>query len=200
MAKKEIIDFGMADFIINEGQDDELRFDGKLCDANSLLQAEGGQVELTPMTEEVTIADFGNGAFDHYVVGWEGEVTITGAKTTIDVLAKTLSGVLTVEETGKIVSVTDDVLGASLRATGKTMRIHPRGMGADKSEDIVLHKVINIGGLSKSYANERGSYEITFTLLPKDCADANSANNFFYVGKDPNTLDDYPYKPSLPEG
>lgn len=191
MAEKQIVDFGMADFILDEGLDTELRFDGKLCDTNSLLQAEGGQIELTPMLEEINLADFGNGAFDHYVVGWEGEITITGAKTTLDVIAKTLSGVLVVNDNDTLVSVTDDRLGTSLRETGKTLRIHPRGMGDDKSEDIVIHKVVNTGGLSKSYANERGSYEITFSILPKDCADANKANNFFYIGQDPTTVEGY---------
>lgn len=186
MAQVKDVEFGMADFIFDEGLETELRFDGKLCEENSLLQAEGGSVELTPILEDITIADFGNGNFDQVVVGWEGTVTIAASKSTLDVISKTLSGTVSVDTEGVITTVTDAPIGSSLRASARSLRIHPRGMGADKSEDIVIHKVANAGGLTKAFANEQGSYEMEFSIFPKDCADASQPNNYFYIGKDPS--------------
>ena len=185
MAQVKDVEFGMADFIFDEGLDTELRFDGKLCEENSLLQAEGGSVELTPILEDITIADFGNGNFDQVVVGWEGTVTIAASKSTLDVISKTLSGTVSVTDENQIVSVTDAPIGSSLRAGARSLRIHPRGMGTDTSEDIVIHKVANAGGLTKAFANEQGSYEMEFSIFPKDCADASQPNNYFYIGQDP---------------
>lgn len=191
MAKVQKVDFGMADFIFDEGTDNELRFDGKLCGENSMLQAEGGTVELTPVTEEITLADFGNSKFDDVVVGWEGSITIVAAKSTLDMIAKTLAGTVTVNDDNKIVSVTDAPIGDSLRENARTLRIHPRGMGDDDSEDIVIHKVANTGGLTKEFENAQGNYEMEFEIYPKDCADANRPNNFFYIGQDPETVDGF---------
>lgn len=185
MAQVKDVEFGMADFIFDEGLETELRFDGKLCEENSLLQAEGGSVELTPILEDITIADFGNGNFDQVVVGWEGTITIAASKSTLDVISKTLSGTVSVDTEGVITTVTDAPIGSSLRASARSLRIHPRGMGADKSEDIVIHKVANAGGLTKAFANEQGSYEMEFSIFPKDCADASQPNNYFYIGKAP---------------
>lgn len=185
MAQPKDYEFGMADFIFDEGLETELRFDGKLCEENSLLQAEGGSVELSPILEDIVLADFGNGNFDQIVVGWEGSVSIVATKSTLDVISKTLSGTLSIDDEGALVTVTDAPVGSSLRSSARSLRIHPRGMGADKSEDIVIHKVANAGGLTKAFANEQGSYEMEFSIFPKDCADASKSNNYFYIGKDP---------------
>lgn len=192
MAKVKEVEFGMADFIFDEDTPEELRFDGKLCEENSILQAEGGEVELTPILEDVTIADFGNGNFDQVVVGWEGTVTIVASKATLDIISKTLSGTVTVEQDGKLVSVTDAPIGSSLRAGARQLRIHPRGMGDDDSEDIIIHKVANSEGLSRAFANEQGNYTMEFSIYPKDCADANKPNNYFYIGADPDSDGDTP--------
>lgn len=185
MAQPKDYEFGMADFIFDEGKPTELRFDGKLCEENSLLQAEGGSVELTPILEDIVLADFGNGNFDQIVVGWEGSISIVATKSTLDVISKTLSGTISIDDTGTLTTVTDAPIGSSLRSSARSLRIHPRGMGADKSEDIIIHKVANAGGLTKAFANEQGSYEMEFSIFPKDCADASKPNNYFYIGKDP---------------
>lgn len=185
MAQPRDYEFGMADFIFDEGLDTELRFDGKLCEENSLLQAEGGSVELTPILEDIVLADFGTGNFDQIVVGWEGSVSIVATKSTLDVISKTLSGTVSIDSDGTLTSVTDAPIGASLRSGARSLRIHPRGMGADTSEDIIIHKVANAGGLTKAFANEQGSYEMEFSIFPKDCADASKPNNYFYIGADP---------------
>ncbi|MGW7932852.1 hypothetical protein ACWEWU_14635 [Staphylococcus xylosus] len=186
--KKKIYNFGMADFIFDEGKPTELKFDGKLCDKNSFVQAEGGQVSLEPELEDITIADFGNGNFDQSIVGWNGTVTIVGARTTLEMISRTLSGTVSLKENGELVTVTDAPIGSSLREESRTLRIHPRDMGGDLSEDIYIHKIANTSGMSRPFGNEQGNYEMEFNMFLKDCADANSPNNYFYIGKDPDKI------------
>lgn len=181
-------EFGMGDFIFDEGLDTEIRFDGKLCEDGSLLQAEGGELTLEPELTDITMADFGDTNYDQVVVGWNGTATLVAAKSTLDVISKTLSGTVSFDRDGKVVSVTDAPIGASLRAGARTLTIHPRQMGDDKSEDIFIHKIANASGMTKAFANEQGNYEMEFTMFPKDCADANKPNNYFYIGEDPDEL------------
>lgn len=183
-------EFGMADFIFDEGLDTETRFDGKMCEDGSLLQGDGGEVNLEPELEDIDSPDFGNTPYDQVVVGWNGTVTIVAMKATLDLISKTLSGTISLKEDGKVVSVTDAPIGASLRASARTLTIHPRQMGKDKSEDIFIHKIANASGMTKAFANEQGNYEMEFTMFPKDCADANKPNNYFYIGEDPDKLDE----------
>ncbi|MFE8113055.1 hypothetical protein [Mammaliicoccus sciuri] len=189
-AEKISYEFGMADFIFDEGLPTELRFDGKMCEDGSLLQAEGGEVQLEPELTDINMADFGDTNYDQVVVGWNGTVTVVAAKSSLDVISKTLSGTITFDRNGKAVSVTDAPIGASLRAGARTLTIHPRQMGEDKSEDIFIHKIANSSGMTKSFANEQGNYEIEFAMFPKDCADANKPNNYFYIGEDPDKLEE----------
>ena len=65
-------------------------------------------------------------------------------------------------------------------------------MGEDTSEDIFIHKIANSSGMTKSFANEQGNYEMEFAMFPKDCADANKPNNYFYIGQDPDELGEAP--------
>src|SRR5699024_2215662 len=180
--------FGMADFIFDEGLDTETRFDVKMCEDGSLLQGDGGEVNLEQELEDIDSPDCGNTSYDQVVVGWSGTVTIVAMEATLDLISKRLSGTISLEEDGKVVSVTDAPIGASLRAGARTLRIHPRQMGDDTSEDIFIHKIANSSGMTKSFANEQGNHEMEFAMFPKDCADANKPNNYFYIGKDPDEL------------
>jgi len=178
-------EFGFATFTFDEGTENELRFDGKLCEDGSYMQAEGGELELTPITEEIELPELGGGVFDHIQTGWEGSLKIVGSKASLDLISKTISGTISFDENGEVVSVTDAPVGSSLREKGRKVRIHPRQLGDDTSEDFVIHKVINTGGITKTYQNEQGQHEMEFVILPKDCADANKPNNYFYIGEDP---------------
>lgn len=191
-AEKISYEFGMADYVLDEGLPTEIRFDGKMCEDGSLLQAEGGEVQLEPELSDITMADFGDTNYDQVVVGWNGTVTIVAAKSSLDLISKTLSGTVSFDENGKVVSVTDAPIGASLREGARTLRIHPRQMGEDTSEDIFIHKIANSSGMTKSFANEQGNYEMEFAMFPKDCADANKSNNYFYIGQDPDELGEAP--------
>lgn len=191
MAKKpasQKLEYGFADIIFDEGTENEVRFDGKLCEDGSHMQADGGELELTPITEEMKLPELGDSVFDYVTNGWEGKLKVVASKATLDLISKTLSGTISFERDGKVVSVTDAPVGSSLRDKGRKVRIHPRQLGSDKSEDIVIHKVVNTSGLNKSYQNEQGNYEMEFEVLPKDCADANEPNNYYYIGEDPDTL------------
>ena len=77
-----------------------------------------------------------------------------------------------------------------MREQGRTITIHPRQMGDDKSEDIFIYKAVNTSGYSREFDNEQASHEMEFEILPKDCADANQGNNFFFIGENPEDFNE----------
>lgn len=183
--------FGMADFIVDEGKPTEIRFDGKLCEDGSYLQADGGEISLEPETEDIVIKDFSETNYDYVITGWNGTITIAASAMTLKLMSAVLTGTYTgVDENGNIKWVTDAPIGTSMRENGRTLTIHPRQMGDDKSEDVFIYKAVNTSGYSREFDNEQGTHEMEFEILPKDCADANAGNNFFYIGADPKDYDE----------
>lgn len=190
-ATSQKYNFGMADFIIDEGKPTEVRFDGKLCEDGSYLQADGGEIELEPETEDIVLKDFSETNYDYVVTGWNGTVTIAASAMTLKLMSALLSGTYTgVAEDGRIKWITDAPIGTSMRGQGRTITIHPRQMGTDKSEDIFIYKAVNTSGYDREFDNEQATHEMEFEILPKDCADANVGNNFFFVGEDPASFDE----------
>lgn len=183
--------FGMADFIIDEGKPTEIRFDGKLCEDGSYLQADGGEIELEPETEDIVLPDFSATNYDYVVTGWNGTVTIVASAYTLKLMSALLTGTYTgVDEDGRIKWITDAPIGTSMRENGRTITIHPRQMGDDKSEDIFIYKAVNTSGYSREFNNEQGTHEMEFEILPKDCADANQGNNFYFIGENPEDFNE----------
>lgn len=183
--------FGMADFIIDEGKPTEIRFDGKLCEDGSYLQADGGEIELEPETEDIVLPDFSATNYDYVVTGWNGTVTIVASAYTLKLMSALLTGTYTgVNEDGRIKWITDAPVGTSMRENGRTITIHPRQMGDDKSEDIFIYKAVNTSGYSREFNNEQGTHEMEFEILPKDCADANVGNNFYFIGENPEDFNE----------
>ena len=183
--------FGMADFIIDEGKPTEIRFDGKLCEDGSYLQADGGEIELEPETEDIVLPDFSATNYDYVVTGWNGTVTIVASAYTLKLMSALLTGTYTgVDEDGRIKWITDAPIGTSMRENGRTITIHPRQMGDDKSEDIFIYKAVNTSGYSREFNNEQGTHEMEFEILPKDCADANVGNNFYFIGENPENFNE----------
>lgn len=190
-AQAQKYSFGMADFIIDEGKPTEIRFDGKLCEDGSYLQADGGEISLEPETEDIVLKDFSETNYDYVVTGWNGTVTIVASAFTLKLMSALLTGTYTgVDADGKIKWITDAPIGTSMRANGRTITIHPRQMGDDKSEDIYIYKAVNTSGYDREFDNEQGTHEMEFEILPKDCADANVGNNFFFIGEDPEEFDE----------
>lgn len=178
--------FGLADFIIDKGKPTEIRFDGKLCEDGSYLQADGGEIELEPETEDIVIKDFSETNFDYAITGWNGTVTIAASAYTLKLISALLTGTYTgVDEEGNIKWVVDAPIGSSMRENARTIDIHPRQLGDDHSEDIHIYKAVNTSGFDREFDNEQASHEMEFEILPKDCADASQGNNFFYIGADP---------------
>lgn len=66
--------FGVADITIGEG-DNLIEFNGK-----DYLQADGGELTLTPQFTEFQFADFGETIVDRRLSGWEGSVTIVAGQ------------------------------------------------------------------------------------------------------------------------
>lgn len=179
----EKIPFGLADITIGEGAD-AITFDGK-----TYLQADGGEVTISPILQEITIADFGDSVYDEIINGYEGTVTIVAAERTLKTIQAALSYTDPITDTtsGTTVGLMDAKVGSSMRSRGKKVRIHPRIMGTDKSLDIVIYKMAASGEFTNSYANEQGNLEITLKMYPRDGFDASKPGNFFYIGdKDPN--------------
>lgn len=190
-ATSQKYNFGMADFIIDEGKPTEVRFDGKLCEDGSYLQADGGEIELEPETEDIVLKDFSETNYDYVVTGWNGTVTIAASAMTLKLMSALLSGTYTgVAEDGRIKWITDAPIGTSMREQGRTITVHPRQMGDDKSEDIFIYKAVNTSGYDREFDNEQATHEMEFEILPKDCADANVGNNFFFIGEDPEEFNE----------
>lgn len=178
------VPFGLADITIGEGSD-AIKFDGK---AN--FQADGGEVTLTPITQEVKLADLGDSVYTEIVTGHTGKVSIVAAEDTIEMVKLALSATedITDATSGKLVGVTDAKIGTSLRNKAKKVTIHPRMLPPeDKSKDIVIYKMASNGDFTRSFANEQGKVQIELNMYPRDGMDASKPGNFYYRGGlDPN--------------
>src|SRR5699024_5309478 len=116
--EKEII-YGLANITIGEGED-AIKFDGK-----EYLQAEGGEVSLTPQFEDITVEDFGEVPIEKRLTGWEGELTVVAAQEDAKILELALGATEKVEGTeGKEAGSMDARIGTKLK--GRKVVIHPR--------------------------------------------------------------------------
>ncbi|MER2090920.1 MAG: hypothetical protein ABS920_14370 [Sporosarcina sp.] len=177
------IPFGLSDITIGEGAD-VLKFDGV-----SEIQAEGGEVTLTPMFEDIVIADYGNGVYDQRLVGYEGTVTIVAAQESIAVLEAALAATEAITDVGgETTGLMDSPIGTSLRKKAKRVTIHPRQFPASfKDLDINIFKMASNGEFTRTSANEQGNVTITLNMFPRDGMDPSKPGNFFYFGgTDPN--------------
>lgn len=178
------VPFGLANITIGEGAD-AITFDGA---AN--FQAEGGEVTLTPILQEINIADFGESVYDEIITGYNGNVTIVAAEDKIEMMKLALSASedITDSTSGDTVGLMDAKIGTSLRSKAKKVTIHPRNLPAsDKSKDIVIYKMASNGDYTRSFANEQGNVQIELNMYPRDGMDASKPGNFFYRGAiDPN--------------
>ncbi|MEE6134618.1 hypothetical protein [Priestia sp. GS2] len=186
MAEKVEVPFGLADITIGEGAE-AITFDGA---AN--FQADGGEVTLTPILQEVKIADFGESVYDEVVTGYTGRVLIVAAEDKIQMMKLALSSSEDITSTtnSEVVGLMDAKIGTSLRKKAKKVRIHPRSLPAtDKSKDIVIYKMASNGEFNRSFANEQGNVQIELNMYPRDGMDASKPGNFFYRGPvDPNSV------------
>ena len=179
----ERIPFGLADFIVGEGEN-EVRFDGA-----DEFQFEGGELTFTPILQDINVADFGESIYDQRITGYEGSVTISAAQQTLEnlKLAMSYTEEITDSTSGEVTGLMDARIGTSMRKKAQKIRIHPRSMGDDNSLDIVVYKMGSNGEFTRSYANEQGNVPMAFTMYPRDGMNASKPGNFFYVGgTDPN--------------
>lgn len=177
------IPFGLADITIGEGVD-ALKFDGL-----AYFQADGGEVTLTPIFQDINLADFGESVFDKVLTGYNGTVTFVAAQATVKTiqLALSASEEITATEGGAVVGLMDSKIGTSLRSKAKKVTIHPRIMGADKSLDINIYKMASDGDFTRNFANEQGNVSISMSMFPRDGMDTSKPGNFYYIGgTDPN--------------
>lgn len=177
------IPFGLADITIGTGVD-AIKFDGK-----NYLQADGGEVSIEPELEDIVIPDFGTTPYDQVIVGYNGTLTIVAGNRDLKVLALAMAYTeqIASAEGGTPVGLMDAKIGTSMRAKGKPVKIHPRGMGMDASNDINIYNMAGVSEFNEGYANEQGQNEMELRMFPRNGADANKPGNFFYIGDtDPN--------------
>ncbi|MFA2556192.1 hypothetical protein AB1I77_25695 [Bacillus paranthracis] len=177
------IPFGLATITVGEGAE-AIVFDGK-----NYFQADGGEINISPILGEIKIQDFGDSVYDDIFMGLEGELTIVAGNRDLKVLSLAMGYTenITATSGGAAVGIMDAKIGTSMRSKAKKVTIHPRGMGADKSNDISIYKMAGVSEFNEAYANEQGKNEIKLKMYPRDGADADKPANFFYVGeKDPN--------------
>ncbi len=183
MADEIKIPFGLSDITIGEGTD-IIKFDGL-----SYFQADGGELVLTPVYQDILIADFGESVYDKILTGYNGTLTFVAAQEDLKViqLALAASEAITDTSTNTQVGLMDAKIGTSLRSKAKKVNIHPRIMGTDKSLDINLYKMAADGDFTRAFANTQGNVPISMSLLPRNGMDVSKPGNFYYIGAtDPN--------------
>lgn len=179
------IPFGLADITVGEGEE-AISFNGL-----DFFQADGGEVTLTPVFQDISVADFGESVYDKILTGYNGGITFVAAQATIKTLQAALAASETITDTATstVVGLMDSKIGTSLRSKAKKVTIHPRIMGEDKSLDITIYKMAADGDFTRSFANEQGNVSISMSMFPRDGMDTSKPGNFFYIGpKDPNVV------------
>lgn len=174
--------FGPADFIINKGQEDEVRFDGF-----EELQNEGGEITLEPQFQPITSVDTGGGDVDDRFTHYVGTITISGFEDSLKNFELALGGLQEIRETedGEVKGYSDAPVGASNRKRGKTIDIAPRGlMEQDSGEHIHIYKAASTASYNRSYGNEQGAIAIELKIYPKDGANFAQGDNYFRRGHD----------------
>lgn len=181
----EKIPFGLSDITVTKADGTVVAFDGV-----DELQAEGGEVTLTPELEGITIADYGTGNYDDRLVGYTGGVTIVAAQESLRVLQLALAAAETLTDTATAteVGMTDAPIGTSMRKKGVRVTIHPRRLpDTDKSMDITIYKMASTGDFTRASGNAQGNIPINLSMYPRDGMDPSKPGNFYFIGPvDPN--------------
>lgn len=174
--------FGLADITI-ERDGVTMKFDGK-----EFLQADGGELSLTPAYRELKFKDTGDTTVEHRLAGWAGTVTFVVGQEDVQLMKLALSSVDEITDTvsSEVVGLTDSKMGSALR--GYKVTIHPRVLPiTDKRFDYVIYNMASTGGITKPYNDEQTTMTITLNMLPRLGFDASQPGNFFYTGPtDPN--------------
>ena len=173
--------FGPADFILNKGKENEIRFDGK-----NKLQNEGGEINLEPQFAPITSVDMGGGEYDDIFTHFVGTVTISGFSDDLETFNLALGGLQeVVGDDGEVLGYSDAPVGASNRERGGTLDIAPRGlMEQNSGEHIHIYKAASTASFNRAYGNEQGQIAIELKIYPKDGADFAKGDNFFRRGSD----------------
>lgn len=177
--------FGLADVTLEDLETDEIfTFNG-----SELLQADGGELSLTPSFKEINFKDTGDTVDERRVGGWTGTFTMVVGQDDLRLLKTALGPVKAIMDTevpAEVVGYTDAKMGTKL--TGYKVTIHPRILPAsDKRFDIVIYNMASTGGITKPYNDEHTRMTITLEMMPRPGLDASKDGNFFYTGPiDPN--------------
>lgn len=181
MAEVTNIPFGLATIEIGTGVD-SLKLDGV-----NYFQAEGGELNIEPEFEDITFQDYGSSPYDRRVSGYTGELTVVVGQNDLKLMQKLFAYHSEIVDQTKVVGVTDEKIGASMREKAVPVTIHPREMGSDNSLDIHIYKMAGTGAFNRTYETAQGNYEVTLSMFIRDGADPTKPGNFYYIGEtDPN--------------
>lgn len=174
----ELYSFGLADISIFDQELTPLKFDGK-----DYLQADGGEINLTPSFRDINFKDSGDTVDQRRLGGWEGTVTFVVGQEDIRLMKLALSAVVEITDatTSEVVGLTDAKLGSVLQ--GYKVVIHPRVLPAtNKDYDYTIYQMASTGGITRAYNDEQTTYSITLNMMPRVGFDATQTGNFFYTG------------------
>lgn len=179
----QLYSFGLADITIAMGET-PLIFDGK-----DYLQADGGELNLTPTFRDLSFKDTGDTVDQRRLGGWEGTVTFVVGQEDLKLMKLALGPVkeiMSADPTPVLSGLTDAKMGTIL--DGYKVTVHPRVLpSSDKRFDYTIYKMASTGGITRAYNDEQTTYTITLTMMPRDGMDASKDSNFFYTGAvDPN--------------
>lgn len=146
------------------------------------LQADKAELTIEPTFKDIKVEDFGDEPFDKRLSGYKIGFKAVMATESAENLKYGLMATEIQGADGKTAYV-DSPLGASLRKSGKTLRIHPRELPEDnKDYDCNIFLAVPASKYSRPYGNEQGKVEIQLEALPKEGFDVTKPENYFRIG------------------
>ena len=145
----------------------------------------GVDFSAAPLTKEIKVDQFGEGAYDHRIVGWEAKAIIRMAESDYDAI-KAMSVALDETIDGAKKKLYDKQLGTSMRTLAKKLVIHPLDMGTSVEEDITVYLAAPLTPLDLKYNyKEERVLEVTMHAYPREIAgtiDPGDPNAYFCIG------------------
>lgn len=175
--------FGLADITLYDEEVEFMKLDG-----STILQADGGEVNITPSYKDINFKDTGDTVDEKRLGGWAGTVMFVVGQDDLRLFQLQLSSVDAVVDSvsSDVVGYTDSKIGTKLKSY--KVVIHPRIFPtSDKRFDITIYQMASTGGIVKPYNDEHTKMTITLEMQPRKGLDASKGANFFYTGPiDPN--------------
>ena len=167
MAVGEIkLGFGLADILVG----------------NVDIGAQGDAAEFSAEPVYLDVESYENGLWDKYLEKWSVKLKVVLEEESYEKLQMALPTLETIDNAGTIKGLQDGGAHQLVRSKAKTVTIHPRGNGTDKSFDITIHKAFPVGTFTRKYGKEVSKYEVEFMGFPKT-GNSKDPGNYFLIGQ-----------------